>query len=145
MSGTYTLTAMNNICSVTETVSTLVVDYPVFTMIAPSQVCVGQTLSLSTTYSSNLATTYSWTGPGQFNSTLSAPVIPNVVAGANGRYNVVVETMGCVSPSHSVNVIVQSLPTISAAAVKPAICLNEKTTLRVKSNAVSFTWTPFMD
>jgi gliding motility-associated-like protein len=119
--GTYTLTVSDaNGCSNTASVSVTVV--PQFSVSASSNspVCEGDDIQLSV---NNVAgASYSWTGPGGYNSTQQNPVISNAGLSQNGVYTVTV-TAGSCSESANVMVIIHPSPQLSLAAVNDT-CLN---------------------
>lgn len=71
--------------------------------------CVGTDIQLSSTLISN--TTYQWTGPNGFSSTLYNPVIPKPAVTHSGTYYVTANQQGCGSFTDSVIVTVNPTPT----------------------------------
>ena len=72
--------------------------------------CVGSTIQLT----ASGGTSYSWSGPGGFNSTLQNPVIPNASIANNGNYVCVVTAANGCSGTASVIVNVGAAPSVSA-------------------------------
>ena len=82
-------------------------------------ICEGTTLELSETGGS--ATSWSWTGPDGFTSSLQNPTISNATTANSGSYKVVAtDNNGCVD-SATVTVTVNTLPVVNAQA-SPKIC-----------------------
>lgn len=82
-------------------------------------ICEGSTLEL---YSNiNGLTTYQWTGPNGFTSTLQNPTIPNVTTAASGTYSVFVDN-GICSNTKTVNVIIETPPTAGTASAPITLC-----------------------
>ncbi|MEI6408536.1 MAG: fibronectin type III domain-containing protein [Bacteroidota bacterium] len=80
-------------------------------------VCVGTTLSLTGT--TNIGTTYAWTGPNSFSSSIQNPSISSVTTVASGTYTfIATSSLGCASDPATTVVLVNSLPT--GLAVTPA-------------------------
>jgi hypothetical protein len=76
--------------------------------------CVGNTLQLQD--GSAGATTFQWTGPDGFSSTLENPVINNLSLSQSGQYTLTVgNAQGCTNTA-GLNVVVNALPQISLAA-----------------------------
>ena len=82
-----------------------------------SGACAGSTLQLL----ASGGTTYSWSGPGGFTSSIANPVIPNASASNNGIYTcVVTDANGC-SGTPKVTVSVNAAPSVTASG-GGAIC-----------------------
>lgn len=93
-----------------------VIALPVPIINSNSPICVGGTLTLNV----NGGTTYSWTGPNNFNSVLPNPTIPNVTALANGIYTVIA-TSGICTGSITANIVINPLP-IPVALSNAPVC-----------------------
>jgi gliding motility-associated-like protein len=126
--GTYTvvvsLTYKNPalVCSNSNT-TTVVIDstplFPVLTSNGP--ICSGNPLNLTAT--SSTGTTYSWTGPNAFSSTLQNPSINPVTTPAGGTYSVTATSiytlppLACTSaPVSTIAVVVDSTPMVPVAS-----------------------------
>ena len=83
---------------------------PVVTAVNSGPYMEGSTVSLTSTTVDNA--TYSWSGPGNFTSTLQNPTIGNAVAANSGVYTVTVSN-ACGSANASTTVSVWPEPTIS--------------------------------
>jgi len=136
-SGIYTVTVTSaNGCSSTATV-TLVVN-PAATATAgatPNPVCIGSALNLT----SSGGSTYAWSGPAGFTSTLQNPV--RNITGINqaGVYNVTVtSTGGCIATA-SVNVAVSALPVAAITATPNPVCIGSNLQLGA-SGGVLYSW-----
>ncbi len=114
--GIYTVTATTGICTNTNTVNVFVgktPDRPVAVTNAP--VCSGNTLTMGAT--SDAGSIYSWTGPNSFSSGWQNPDISPVTMAATGIYSVTATifypgiTMGCISDTITLNVIIDSMVT----------------------------------
>jgi len=100
-SDAYTPFSNNNLLSITVAVG------------SNSPVCVGNTLTLTSTPSGGTAPyTYMWTGPNGFISVQQNPTIPNITTADNGNYSVTVVDAAANSVMASVAVIVNALPAI---------------------------------
>lgn len=116
--GTYTVTFTNtNGCTATTTVSATVNPLPVITVGASSTtVCPGGTVELNS--SSNIpGTTWLWSGPNGFSSTLRNPTIPNASVANSGTY-----TLTATSPAGCVSV--GTVDILVGAIVTPVITTN---------------------
>lgn len=105
-SGKYTLTMTYPGCFTQTRTHTVVVNNPASAgmVISPAHACAGATVSLSTTALPN--TTYLWTGPDGFSSTLSNPVRNNANPQMTGVYSLTLTRAGCapLELQHSLNV-----------------------------------------
>ncbi len=72
--------------------------------------CVGSTIQLNATAG---ATSYAWTGPNGFTSSLQNPTIPAATSAMAGTYSVIGTGTGCAAPA-TTNVVVVALPTPNA-------------------------------
>ncbi len=82
---------------------------PAPTFSAGGRVCAGSSFTL-TTAAQPVGTTYLWTGPNGFSSTLAAPTIVNATSAASGLYSLVITRGGCSSPAGTGIVTVYALP-----------------------------------
>jgi Zn-dependent metalloprotease len=107
--------------------------FPAVTTGSNSPLCAGNTLNLF----SKGGTTYSWTGPNGYASTLQLPVLANVTTANTGTYSVTVSN-ACGSSSAAVPVTVNPLPTPSASCNSP-LCAGSTLTL-FSSGGVTYAW-----
>lgn len=111
---------------------------------APMWVCNGGTLNLNVSVDSiDSNTTYAWTGPNGFTSTLQNPSIPNMSTAQSGEYSVVVTIGDCYTDP--VTATVNALNPIVLPTVNSPLCSGstiEFITAAVQvSPATVFSWT----
>ena len=82
-----------------------------------------------------------WTGPNTFESREQNPVIPNVSTLNAGVYTLTYTAPAGCTATTTVNVTVNSLPTISVLASPASICIGESTTISA-TGALTYSWTP---
>jgi len=107
---TYVITPLANGCPGTP-FNYVVTVYPKLTSpvaTSNSPVCIGDTINLSTVPVAN--STYLWTGPNGFTSTLQNPQITNANPTNDGVYSLTYNTKGCNSATVTVSVTVDALP-----------------------------------
>lgn len=103
---------------------------PVVTASNSGPVCDGGTITLYASGTGNNQL-YSWTGPGNFSSTLQNPVITNFTNAAAGTYTVTVGNNIC---SASASTVVDPAFAISATATAdPILCNGGTTTISVSA------------
>jgi len=83
-----------------------------------SPVCVGDSLDFSVS-NSQLGASYTWSGPGSYNSTLQNPVRLNAQTSYSGTYKVVVSMNGCKDSATSIAVInaPSGMPSVSISVL----------------------------
>ena len=136
MSGNYTVTVTNvNGCSAVAVTNVTVNPLPIATAGSNSPVCAGATINLTSTG----GTSYSWSGPGGWTSTLQNPTRVNATAAMAGTYNVTVTSAGGCSSTASTNVIVNPLPVASAKADPNPVCSGHYARLYA-AGGVSYLW-----
>lgn len=124
-------------CTGTQTTQVVVNPTPAL-VTAGSTVCANQTISL--TVNSTPAASYTWSGPGGFNSTSQNPTIPNASTLMTGNYGVFAQTAeGCTSAVNNVPVMVYALPVPSITSNAP-ICQNQNLQF-YGSGGLTYTWT----
>ncbi len=138
----YTLTVTDG-NGTTATATTSVSVNPIPSSTGPgntSPVCAGAIVTLSD--NSTNATTWSWTGPGGYSSSIQSPVITPTVTGV---YSLVVSSAGSgCSPAtvYTTVVTVNTAPSSSGATNSGPLCLGGNVTLHDNSsNATSWSWT----
>ncbi|MEO0628736.1 MAG: hypothetical protein AAFY91_17195, partial [Bacteroidota bacterium] len=103
------------------------------TATAESPVCQGRDIQFQVTDLPN--TSYSWTGPNDFTSSLSNPLITDADPELHdGLYQVVATQGGCVSDTLSTLVEVMPSPAIPTALPTSAVCLSTNQTLELEVN-----------
>ena len=108
--------SFKQMCYATDSV-TVTVSVPVAPSISSnSPVCIGDTLKLFV--QTVPGSTYQWTGPNGFSSTLQNPVIPNTNGSEAGTYSATTTTSyGCVSQVSTTNVSFNPSPTVDLGNV----------------------------
>ncbi|MBS1614088.1 MAG: hypothetical protein JST49_14810, partial [Bacteroidetes bacterium] len=82
-----------------------------------SATCVGGTLTLTAN-----GTLLAWTGPGGFTASGSPVTRTNATTAMSGTYSVTQTVSGCTSLPATINVTINSNPTVSATTSTPTIC-----------------------
>jgi hypothetical protein len=138
----YTVTASNTTtgCSSTATTIVNVNSRPVVTIGSNTPLCAGNTLNLTTTVgSSDMPSTFAWTGPNSFTSTAQSPTIISATVSASGTYTVTVTNVsGCITTATTA-VVINANPTATAISNSP-ICAG--VTLNLTGGGVgTYAWT----
>ena len=135
--GAYTVVATNaNNCTAEASTTVVVNAVPTITASNTGAYCEGQTISLSAT--SN-ATSFAWSGPNGFTSTLQNPTIANSTVSNAGTYTVVAANANGCSAEATTIVVVNTTPTLTASNTG-AYCAGETISLSAISDATSFAW-----
>lgn len=98
---------------------------------APSSVCAGNTLTLST---STVATEYIWRGPGGFNSSQqNPPGIPSITSANAGVYSLQVKSGDCLSNETTVTieVVEPAAFSIASSTGSSKVCTGQGITLSI--------------
>lgn len=103
---------------------------------AQSSVCIGTPINLST----GSASTYTWTGPNNFSSSVQSPSIPLATADMAGVYTVEVTNASGCKATASTNIAITPLPQAAIAPITP-ICEGEAVNLQA-SGGITYKWTP---
>ena len=139
---TYVLSASTGLsgCAIQDTFKIKIRPAPIAPNIhGNAPICLGGTLKLFV--DSAGIRNYTWSGPGGFSSTLANPVISGTTFNNAGKYNVSVDSAGCVSRSNNLIVVVDSLPTANTGGGK-AICNGASLKIGgVASPSSSYSWT----
>ncbi|UMY65732.1 MULTISPECIES: T9SS sorting signal type C domain-containing protein [unclassified Flavobacterium] len=113
--------ATNSSTDNSSLVTVTVTPTPTATAGVSGTVCLGGTLSL--TGATDTGTSFSWTGPNGFTSTLQNPSISNVTAAAAGVYSFTATNNGCSSVASTVTVTVNLTPAgVTASASATQLC-----------------------
>jgi gliding motility-associated-like protein len=134
-SGTYTLIVTNsNGCKDTTTLTVNVLANNPITVTSNGPLCTGQTLNLTASNGSS----YVWSGPNGFTSTLQNPTINNVASINAGSYSVVVtRSNGCTNTASTTVSITNGISAVANS--NSPLC--EGQTLNLTSNsASSYSW-----
>ncbi|MCF7834823.1 T9SS type A sorting domain-containing protein [Candidatus Gracilibacteria bacterium] len=123
--GNYTVTATLNGCTASTSTGVVINTPPTLTVSGSSSVCSGSTIYLFANGSSG--STYSWTGPNGFSSSLQNPIISNASTVNSGWY-VATATLNTCSSQDSILVTVNTAPVVSITG-NLNICSGSSTTL----------------
>jgi Tfp pilus assembly protein PilE len=96
--------------------------------------CLGSAINLA----SSGGTTYSWSGPNAYASTLQNPLIANSTSINQGVYAVVVQNINSCSASATAIVVVNPVPTATASI--STVCLGGNINL-TSAGGVTYSWT----
>lgn len=146
--GIYTVVVTLGMCSSRETITigTRVRPRPILGSNSP--VCSGQALNLTTT--APPGSTFWWTGPLSYTSTLQYPSINPAITANSGVYSVVVTLAGCVSDTMGIAVVVDSTPEVPILTTNspgpPGATICQEDTLTFTANSptgagVTYQWT----
>jgi hypothetical protein len=140
ITGNYTLTISRPGCTPASTATFVEVgaNLNTLTAISNSPLCTGSTLNLSASNQGGF--TYAWTGPAGFASTVQNPQIIGVDPSNTGSYVVVVSSPGCSNATRTLNVSVNSAPTITPGSNSP-VCQGGVLYLSTNSiTGASYAW-----
>jgi len=113
--GDYTLIVTDNGCeSAPASVQAQITSNPTVEALPVIPICDGENVLLGA--NSISIATYQWTGPNGFTSTEQNPVITNANLLANGTYSVVATAASCPSSAATVDVVVNSIPMVTASS-----------------------------
>ena len=82
--------------------------------------CEGATLNLTTPTVTN--TSYSWTGPNGFTSSLQNPTVSTITAANAGTYSVTISLSGCSSAAGSTTLVVNPAPIAPTVSSNSPVC-----------------------
>lgn len=146
-SGTYTVTVTLLGCSSSATTTVEIRPTPVPVLGSNSPVCSGNALNLTSTGVGG--TTFDWTGPNGFTASVQNPVINPAITANSGTYSLVATLNGCASAVTTINVVVDTTPTLivfetnSPGPPGETICQGDTLTFTSLSSTagVTYTWT----
>jgi len=95
--------------------------------------CQGSTVNFNVVHTATTATTFTWTGPNSFSSTVQNPVFANAQPSITGIYTVVVEPQGACIITRTIDVRVYPNPTITAISNSGPVC--QGSTLNINATA----------
>ena len=131
---TITFTLTSGGCSNSVTTTVTVNATPTASASSNTPVCQGNTLNLTGT--TNIGTTFSWSGPNSFTSSSQNPSITNLTAAAAGTYTFTATFNGC-SASGTTTVVATAAATNVNAGSDVAVCAGTGTSLSASSTAPS--------
>lgn len=135
--GTYTITQTNSFgCTASATTAVTINALPVPSPTSDSPKCVGTTLSLS---SAAGMSSYAWSGPNSFSSSIQNPSISNVTTAANGVYTLTVSNASGCSATATTSVIINTLPVPNPTSNSP-ICAGETVSLSSAAGMSAYNW-----
>lgn len=132
--GTYTLVVADANSCVNFTTANVIVNPQPIVAAAGSTVCENAAASLS----ANGGSSYSWSGPGGFTSTLQNPQILGTTLAAAGQYTVIITDINTCTNTAVASIGVNPAPTPSIVTNSP-ICLNNNLNLSA-TGGVSYSW-----
>lgn len=116
--GGYTLVGTNAAgCSTTVNTSLNILAAPAATAGSNSPICTGQTLELTSL--PNSAASYSWSGPGNFTSSLQNPTRSNATTAMSGTYTVTITGTNNCSKTATVSATVNASLQVTASVNSP--------------------------
>ncbi|MBS1634476.1 MAG: PKD domain-containing protein [Bacteroidetes bacterium] len=133
--GVYTLNATVPGCSASGSGTVAVVINATPSAPAASNngpVCAGATLSLT---ASNAGTSFNWSGPNTFTSSVQNPTLSNISLADAGVYSVTATSNGCTGPAGTTTVIVNPIPATPTVTSNSPLCVNQ--TLNLSTSAVA--------
>jgi gliding motility-associated-like protein len=109
------------------------------TATANSPICEGQNLFLG---ASTTGTSFSWTGPNSFNSSVQNPTIVTAGTVAAGDYSVTATALGCTSPAGVISVTINPTPSAPVASNNSPICAFQTLSLTASPiTGATYSWT----
>ncbi|HPS83131.1 MAG TPA: gliding motility-associated C-terminal domain-containing protein, partial [Bacteroidales bacterium] len=130
----YTVTVSDGFNSATSTINVNVYALPTATATNNGPYCAGQNIQLNASGGS----TYSWTGPNGFTSSLASPIISSSTSANAGTYTVVVTSAEGCTDSEVTNVVINAIPVATASNNGP-YCAGETVNLSV-TGGTSYAW-----
>ena len=135
--GTYTLVVSNaNNCTATASTNVVVNSVPAVTASNTGGYCADQTIVLSSVSAD--ATSFAWSGPNGFTSTLQNPVVENATPANAGTYTVVVTNANGCTANASTDVTVIANP-IANASNTGAYCEGQTISLQTTATG-TYVW-----
>lgn len=98
--------------------------------------CAGSTIQLNGS-GGNASSTYSWTGPNGFTSSLQNPTISSATTANAGTYNLTVTSTGCSATANTI-VVINPLPVVDAGSDQ-SVCAGTSVTLS-GAGATTYSW-----
>ncbi len=136
--GNHTITyTISGACGSSSSTIITVYQSPTATAQSNSPICEGTTLQLSVNTVPN--SSYQWSGPNNFSSTLQNPSIQNVNLTYNGTYTVTVTDNNQCYAISSVNVIINPSPSVTITANNP-VCKGSTLNITATAGYASYSW-----
>jgi gliding motility-associated-like protein len=135
-SGNYSVAAVNNSCAEESNVMTVTVfEFPTVAITAegPTEICPGQTVTLSTNSTADLQ----WLESGNI---LTGQETNSYTVTEAGVYSLQATENGCSNVSNIITIEEIAVTQIILTSVDDVICAGESTTIDVVSNEVNFVW-----
>jgi gliding motility-associated-like protein len=133
---TVTVTDING-CTNTASTTITVNPLPVTTLISNSPVCFGSTILLN----ASGGTTYSWSGPASFNSSMQNPTIPFSSLLNGGDYMATISNAWGCQVIDTVNVAVIVPPSgLISPSPSASLCLGDSVTLSSSVGSMGYLW-----
>ncbi len=108
--------------------------------VTPTPICVGSTLTL--TGGASNATSWNWTGPNGFTSTLQNPTITNITTAGVGVYTLTASNAcAAATPVNTASLVVSAPPTVAVAGADQNICATAVTLAGNAPTVGTGTWT----
>lgn len=139
--GDYYITGTLNGCALSDTLPVVVKPLPIKPVAnSNTPLCAGEGLQL--TVGSSTGSSFGWTGPASFTSSIQNPTISNTTTAMSGDYIVTIDSNGCINKDTTA-VLVKPMPTAVTTSSNSPVCAGS--TLQLSSTAsttgVSYTWT----
>jgi subtilisin-like proprotein convertase family protein len=129
----------------TDVSNVIMIDYraiPTASASSNGPICAGQTLNL--TGSTDIGTSFAWSGPNSFTSTDQNPSISSATVAATGSYTFIATANGCSSSIASVSVLVNASPaTVTVTPASASICTGSSQVLTASGGITSASTTVF--
>lgn len=136
--GKYVVTADNGVCINKDSIEVEINSRPTVTASSIGPICAKDTLKLESV--GNAGNSFSWSGPNGFTSNSQDTIIAKPDANNSGKYYVTIDDGLCTSID-SIEVLVNSLPTITATS-NGTLCAGDTLTLHAVADAGNtFSWT----
>ncbi len=137
--GTYTVTAVVGVCTVTDTTVATIHSTPSFSNLSSNgPLCEGADLVLSAAASNSTA--YSWSGPNGFSATGTPVTVTSATTAATGTYTVTATNANC-SSTGTVHAIVTTAPTAPVVTSNSPVCEGQSLTMSATSVSGSgYSW-----
>lgn len=134
MSGTYNFTVDLGGCIANGSTNVTVNALPTPVAGNNGPLCEGSTLNLT----SSAATTYTWTGPNTFASSVQNPTIPSASTTASGTYTLMVTDGNNCTNSVTTIVVVNSNPPLTVN--NPTVCIGDPINLTASAGGATYAW-----